>query len=53
MKFRIEKILHEVIRDLPEAATINSRLDRGYITTAEALEELARIIRKEKQNRTI
>ena len=36
-KFRAEKILHEVIRDLPEAQKIEKALERGIITPLAAL----------------
>lgn len=49
MKFKTEKILHEVIRDLPEAANIENMLYRGFITIEEALEAMAQVIREEKE----
>lgn len=48
-KYRMEKMLHEIIRDLPEAAKVESCLDRGYITIEDALTVVARIIRAEKE----
>ena len=49
MKFKTEKILHEVIRDLPEAARIDKALTDGKCTIEEALEAIAYFIREEKE----
>lgn len=48
-KYRMEKMLHEIIRDLPEAAKVDRCLDRGYITIEDALTIVSRIIRAEKE----
>lgn len=50
-KFKIEKQIHEVIRDIPEAAKINESLERGLITLDEALLKLILIIKKERMRR--
>ena len=47
-KFKTDKILHEVIRDLPAAQRTERLLDRGHITIEEALENIAQTIREEK-----
>ena len=49
MKYTTEKILHEIIRDLPAAQRTERLLDRGYITIEEALENIAQTIREEKE----
>ena len=49
MKFTTEKRLHEIIRDLPEAAKAEKFLQYGYITLEEALESIAQAIREEKE----
>lgn len=48
MKYRIEKTLHEIIRDLPEAQKISTGYDRGLLTLDSALAEIAAIIRAER-----
>lgn len=48
MKYNLEKMLHEVIRDLPETAKIERLFTAGYITAAEALEAIARAMKEEK-----
>ena len=49
-KYEIEKVLHEIIRDLPEAATTAKAYERGVITFDEALCDIARAYRKEIQS---
>ena len=49
VKYKSEKMLHEVIRDLPRAAKLEAYLDRGMITIEEALSGIAEAIREEKQ----
>ena len=49
-KYEIEKVLHEIIRDLPEAATTAKAYKRGVITFDEALYDIARAYRKEMQS---
>ena len=48
-KYQIEKILHEIIRDLPEAGKMSRSYDIGLIRPDECLEEIARIIREERK----
>lgn len=48
VKFATEKRLHEIIRDLPEAAKVNKALERGVITLDEALSQIALIIKAER-----
>lgn len=48
MKYRIEKVLHEIIRDLPEVQKISTGYDRGILTLDSALAEIAAIIRAER-----
>ena len=50
-KFTTEKRLHEVIRDLPEAAKIDRMLERGYLTLEDALLSIATEIKKERETR--
>lgn len=45
-KYRIEKVLHEILRDLPEARKISDAFENGTITDAEALGIIARIIER-------
>lgn len=42
-KYQIEKVLHEVIRDMPETAKIENMLERGVITPLEALKEIVQV----------
>ena len=49
MKFKTEKMLHEIIKDLPEAAKIERLLERGYITIEEALQSISEAIKAEKE----
>ena len=53
MKYEIEKRLHEIIRDLPDCQRIESSLKRGLITTAEALEAVAKVVREEVSKKEI
>lgn len=46
-KYRIEKMIHELIRDIPEIAKVNREWERGYITTDELLHDIANIYRDE------
>lgn len=48
-KYRSEKVLHEVIRDLPEAQHIDRMLVRGCITVEEALRGIADAIAEERR----
>ena len=48
-KFRLEKVLHEVIRDLPKAKRIEDCFDMGVLTFEEALIMIADSVRYEKE----
>lgn len=48
-KFVVEKRIHEIIRDLPEATKVNEALKRGLITLDDALLCIAKIIKSEKE----
>lgn len=50
MKSRIEKVLHEYLRDLPEAKVVSDLYERGVITFEDAMTEIIQIIRKENRN---
>lgn len=47
-KFKIEKVLHEYIRDLPEVRRMADKYKYGYLTFEDALEEIAYVIRQER-----
>lgn len=49
MKYRTEKVVHEIIRDLPKAARLETMLDRGEILIEDALSGIADAIRAERQ----
>ena len=46
----VEKRLHEIIRDLPDARHINTALEKGLITLDEALLCIANIIKAERES---
>lgn len=48
-KYRIEKVLHELIRDLPEVRRTSERFDHGMLTVEDALEEIAYHVKQYKQ----
>lgn len=48
-KYQIEKVLHEIIRDMPEARRAADQFKHGYITFDDALNEIAHIYRKERE----
>ena len=48
MKFKTEKALHEIIRDLPTARVVSDSYDRGLITIEEALSQIALAIQLER-----
>ena len=48
-KFTTEKILHELIRDLPEVKKANRNYERGFLTFDGFLMEVARAYREEKE----
>lgn len=39
-KYRIEKVLHEWIRDLPEVRKVERNYERGLLRPEDALEEI-------------
>lgn len=47
-KFQIEKFLHEIIRDLPDAYRINRKYERGFITADECMSAIIEAYRAEK-----
>ena len=49
-KYDMEKVIHEFIRDLPEARKIENLFHKGYITAEEALRELADEIERERKH---
>lgn len=49
MKSRIESVLHEYLRDLPEAKLIADLYERGLLTFEDAMDEIIRIIRMERR----
>lgn len=48
-KYKIEKVLHELIRDLPEVRRMSEKFQYGYLSIEDALEEIAYVIRQERQ----
>ena len=46
---RLEKVLHEIIRDIPEAEEVTRLFDNGMITFDEALNSIAFAYREEKE----
>ena len=46
-KYRLEKVLHELIRDLPTLRVLNNIFEKGYITADEAFRQAAEIIQEE------
>lgn len=48
-KFEIEKVLHEVIRDLPTGKSIERNYSKGIITFDEALKMLAAAYKRERE----
>lgn len=49
MKYKIEKVLHEIIRDLPDAMDAERLFNRGYILPEEALEKIALAMKEERE----
>ena len=43
-KYLIEKIVHELIRDIPEARRISQQYENGLVSTEVCLRELAAIL---------
>ena len=50
-KYQIEKILHELIRDLPDARKAANNYRRGLLTLDECLNAIAAVYRAERENR--
>ena len=48
-KYKVEKILHELIRDLPEAAKANDRFEKGFLTLDDFFAEVVRAYRAEME----
>lgn len=47
-KYRIEKALHELIRDIPEIRCMADKYEHGYLMIEDALEEIAYVIKQER-----
>ena len=47
MKYELEKVLHEICRDLKQADAVNDLFVRGVLTFPDALEYIAKIYREE------
>lgn len=48
-KYNLEKVLHEIIRDIPGAAKVEQKFNRGFMTFDDALKEIASLYRDEKE----
>ena len=48
-KYRLEKVLHELIKDLPEVERVNRLFESGFITSEDAYQAISEIIRQEKE----
>lgn len=48
-KTRLEKVLHEIIRDLPRAAVYAQVFEVGCMTFDEALKEVIKAYQEEKE----
>ena len=48
MKYELEKRLHEIIRDLPEAMLAEVAITKGIITTEEALKTIVEAMQESK-----
>ena len=48
-KYRIEKILHELIRDVPEIEKANDYFEKGFLTLDDFFGEVVRIYRTEME----
>lgn len=48
-KYRIEKILHELIRDVPEIEKANKQFEKGFLTLDDFFGEVVRIYRAEME----
>lgn len=49
-KYEIEKVLHEIIRDLPAAQKAEKMFAMGYLTADDTLDMIAKAFRTEKEN---
>lgn len=47
-KYRLEKVLHELIRDLPEVRKINDSFEKGYICIDECFSLIDKAINAER-----
>lgn len=50
-KYQIEKVLHELIRDLPEVKRINHLYERGLLPDYDALAEIASVLKHERREK--
>ena len=48
MRFELEKVLHEIIRDLPEAARIERLFKAGTVSNADAFQMITDLIKIER-----
>ena len=46
-KYGLEKVLHELIQDLPTLRVLNNIFEKGYIPADEAFRQAAEIIQEE------
>lgn len=47
-KYQIEKVLHELIRDLPDIRKISQSYERGLLPDYDALAEIAEVLKHER-----
>jgi hypothetical protein len=50
-KYQIEKVLHELIRDLPQVRKISQSYERGLLPDYEALAEIAEVLKQERREK--
>ena len=50
-KYKIEKVLHELIRDIPDIRKMAEAYDRGLLDTDEALGHISCLIKTEKNRK--
>lgn len=48
-KYKVEKILHELIRDIPEIEKANRNFERGFLTLDDFFAEVVRAYRAEME----
>lgn len=48
-KYQIEKVLHELIRDLPEVRKISQNYERGLLPDYDVLAEIASFLKRERR----